>query len=190
MTKAQYIDWIRNRLGGDAHRKDIEYAIDQAYQQIISTQSIKNLDDFNFLTKMYTGVSVSTEAVTSFKYSTLPAPIIYLPEVNKGVRQINTSQGSDLRFYPMTFDEWEYTGDLISGGVHADMVGYITLSNKVYYHNIGSISTVRMVLAVPFSEFDSTDKITLPSGLNGDITQITLAILRGDPPRDTKNDYQ
>jgi hypothetical protein len=190
MTKIEYIDFIRNLLGGDAHRKDIEFAVDQAYQQYISLIPSNRVNDYNFLTKTYKDVPVSLDSDINKYYSDLPVPIIHLPEVNKGVRHINTMTGTDLQFYPMTEEEWELIGGSVSGSVHT-LIGFITETNRVWYYNMdNTITEVRMRLAVPFSAFSDDEYVNMPGGASGDITQLTRNILLEAKPFETKNDYK
>jgi hypothetical protein len=190
MTKIEYIDFIRNIVGGNHHRRQVEFAIDVAYQQIITDTNIVDYDTLNIFTKTYTHVLVSQDETSGLYYSDLPAPVMYFRDVNKGIRHINTLQGTDLQFYPMTETEWELIGGTVSGSVHT-LIGYILETGKIWYYNMpDDIEEVRMRLAVPFTELEDEDDVVMPSGQNVSITQIASDILRGQPPRDTKNDLE
>lgn len=178
MTKVEITDYIDAMTGYKFHPKVIEYTINQAYGQMVHDYVNGVIDSFQFWTKEYTGQDVSEDTTKDMYYTTLPAAIVSIGNPTGGVREINTNQGYGFNFFPMNEDEREYFDGLDSDSINTD-VGYEVIGNRVYYYNISeSITKVRMVLNVQFSEFASTDEVIMPAGRDYDIVALTIEMLQ------------
>jgi hypothetical protein len=69
-------------------------------------------------------------------------------------------------------------------------VGYIVRYDKIWLADNVSADAIsagfRLVIAVPFSEFSSTEEVNIPFG-NVDITQLVIQMLSNTQPMNLKN---
>ena len=75
-TKIQHIDEIYNLLGSlkeNVHKKQIEYAINTVYNQLIYDMTFEEQNKEAFASKEYTGVDVLLDTTKNWYYSVLPA---------------------------------------------------------------------------------------------------------------------
>lgn len=202
MQKRQIIDTIRNEVGMDFHYKQIEKVIDTVYRQVAhDTISLKG-DSFDLLTKDYPSVTVTEDTNSGRYYSILPAEIIYMGNPTDAVK-INKKKSVAFNFYPT--DERSV---MLSEGLAGDgaatisgIIGYYVKQGQpsgqsayqwiAWYKNMDSFTAnagVRMVLAVPFTEFEDTDNVILPSGQDFNIVQSAMNLLLGKQPEKLKED--
>jgi len=183
MTKVEFIDYISSMTGYRHHEKVIEYSITQAYGQMVHDYLNGVIDSFQYWTKEYTEQAVTLDATKDLYYTDLPAAVVSIGSPTGAVREINTNQGQGLNFFPMGEDDWEYFYGLDSETTNSD-IGYEIIGDKVWYFNMDDdIATVRMVLAIPFNEFDATDEVTMPAGRDYDITRLTIELLNQSNPK-------
>lgn len=190
MTKQEHIDFIRNEIGQDFHYKQVEIAIDHVYRQVAHNVTREGVDGFDFLTKEYSPVTVTLDSTTQRYYSLLPEEIIQFTDPNEGIRNINTTQGTDLNFYPTSERNVMLTAGLALDNVMT-RIGYYVRHDRVWYYNmdpgVAGVG-VRMVLAVPFTAYGDDDAVSLPSGQDFNIIQAAIDMLLQKQPEKIRED--
>ena len=181
MQKDKIIELVRQSVfGGSAtsdrlHQADprrIELDITAAFNTVffqIFKKEPSNLDRYS---KQYKNVDVSYDSTTALYYSTLPAPIIQFPVTGDGIRRINTMQGVDITFVPVNQQDTELMYGLEFDEID-DVIGYYLNGSTVYYYNHDdTITSVKMDLVVPFTEWDMNEDVPVPSGKDLEIINI------------------
>lgn len=147
---------------------DIAAALNTLFFQIFKKEP-SNLDRY---AKTYLNVSVNYEASTQTYYSILPAKVIQYPTVGDGIWNINTMQGRDVQFAPITTNDSE----LLYGNEFNeldDVIGYTLSGSRVNYYNFDPIITqVKMDLVVDFTEWGRNEDVPIPSGQDMEIINI------------------
>jgi hypothetical protein len=203
MQKAEIRSLVRNSLPkiDKANRWHDEY-IDRAIEKVIA-QMYEDVWRFNPInlqryTKSFgysTAITVSTEAGTGIKYSTLPESILPVQDKASGVRRISTIAQGAFTFFPMDFREM----DLVANGCYFDTInskiGYAVNQTRIeYYGMTAAIQAVgvRMDLLIPFSKYDETDEVKIPEiadvRTNETFMDRVMKILGVTAPVDTKDD--
>lgn len=124
------------------------------------------LDGF---TKGYSNIAVNSDPQGNyFGYSTLPVPIIPLPDKASGVRRVSTILQGGTKFKPMDF----YEAERIFGSdvaVVSSMIGYKVSQGsalpRIDYWNMSNAvrqQGVRADLLIPFSAYADTDIVLIP----------------------------
>jgi hypothetical protein len=197
MTKKQWIDYVRLIVDptGKSPRcrpEVIEWTIDKVYAQAVRTIPEHRWEDFDFITKEYTGQAATEDSTTGRYYVDLPAPLVAFSVPAEAVRHVNTAEGTDLDFVPLRETDWELANGLFSHDV-ATVIGYIPRQDKIWFtENMTSdIATagLRLVLAIPFSSFDDDDTVTMPTG-DVDVISMVLQILQGVQMPQLKTDIK
>lgn len=186
MTKKQVCDFIRNNIGWHFDRRQVSAAVSMVYAMYIHESLDKRLKSFELLSKEYTSQSVSED--TEGYYITLPASIVGLPSKTDGVLAIRNPGSGDLDYFPMTLEDVMYSKGLDSDTINT-FTGYYVIEDKIRFYNFDdSISSVTLVLAIQFDDFDWDDEVNLPSGNDFNITEAASNMLLNKPVRDLKND--
>jgi hypothetical protein len=193
MTKRELIYMVLNIVdpSNSSHRfhpKQVEYAINAAYNQYV--QSIPNYlyDEHEFWVREYTGQVTVLDATRDLYYLTLPAALVPMKPPSEAVRHIAGDSGlSGMDYIPCTETVWELMDGLFSHDTSGGTTAYIVRYDKIWFSDEMSVATtVRLVLAVPFSEFTDNETINMPSG-DVDIIQTAIQILMNTQPMDQKN---
>lgn len=195
MTKAQYIDFIRNIVDPSGRNprflpKQIEYAIDMVYSQYTMSLNPDQYENVDFLTKEYVTQTVLEDPTTGHFYTDLPAPVVPMRIPSEAVRYISSNEGVSLDYCPMTELTWQLRDGLFSHDIDTT-IGYVVRYNKVFYDDnmTDAIAEdgVRMVIAVPFSSFEYEEHVNLTIG-GIDLVQQVVQMLMNTQPIDLKND--
>jgi hypothetical protein len=193
MQKKQWIDFVRNVVDPSGtskkfHPKQIEWAITMAYNQYVQSIPPYLYDDYEFLVKEYSTQTTVLDATRDLYYLPLPASLVPMKPPSEAVRHIAGDSGTPgLDYIPCTETVWELMDGLFSHDTSGGTVGYIVRYDKIWFSDAMSTpSTVRIVLAVPFSEFSDTEEVNLPAG-DVDILQTAIQILMNTQPMDQKN---
>ena len=113
-TKQQVIDTFFRRMKKarpelELHRKDVEYNMARAWNQILHGAFSKDLTYLDFYSKDYQSLTVSLDAVSSQYYVDLPVAIVQLPDKSEGVRTVKegdqsfaTPAGTGVKFVPIS----------------------------------------------------------------------------------------
>ena len=186
MKKSQYIDEVRNIVGKEFHYKQIEAVLDNLYRQNVHDLTRQRLDSFDFLSKEYNEVAVSKDAISNIYYTALPVEILQFTDPTEGVRSINTVQGTDLNFSPTSENKVKLLTGLNFDNINT-RIGYWVRHDKIWYYKmIPSITKVRLALVIPFTAYEETDNVALPSGRDYDIIQSAINLLLRKQPEKLK----
>jgi hypothetical protein len=148
----------------------IEKAINSMYNDVFM-ESPLNLQRY---TKGYgytTAITVSTEALTGVKYSTLPESIVPFQDKSSGVRRISTIAQGKIMFLPMDFREMDLVANGSFFSTITTKIGYAVNQSRIEYFGMTSAiqsAGVRMDLIIPFSKYAETDEVKIP-----EITMVT-----------------
>lgn len=194
MTKKQWIDFIRNILdpSGDSPRfrpQMVEWAITQVTNQLFASLPESEYENFDFWTKEYKSQTATYDSDKKLYYISLPASVVPLKIPSEAVRYLNGDAAFDLDYVPCTETIWAMMDGLFSYDT-STVVGYIVRYDKIWMADNVSADAVsagfRLVIAVPFSEFSSTEEVNIPFG-NVDITQLVIQMLSNTQPMNLKN---
>ena len=195
--KGELIELVTLRVDGatSTERKKkfdpryIAYVVGTEYKKVLEGYVLRmDWDSLDAYTKTYTGVSVAQDATTDVYYSTLPENVVALPTPGSGVRRVSTTDGASVEFVPMTNNELQTIEGLEVDTVD-DVIGYVFKNGRVEYYGMTSaITQVRMDLLIPFEAYDDDDTLQIPSGVEYDIIEASVAKLILTPNYDQLND--
>jgi len=194
MTKQELIELIEHNLsGGDTvvdlrGRYDpriISYHIGMVFNQIFYDTFRLNPTGLDLYAQEYT---VDILCDNGQYYSNLPNSLVQMPR-DAGMRQIrsNVIIEESETFKPMTAQSISLMsrGDL---GEFTDDTWYYIRGTKVYYaYADADITSVKMLMLVPFQNLDDEDEIYIPSGKEDEFFQLVIQKFRMQP-EDTRND--
>lgn len=191
MTKAEFVELTVKYLGGGDcpadimgkyHPLTVEKYIEMAYGDILTQLPPSQLDAY---VKAYNNVPVLKDTERDEYYSELPSAPITL-NLGRGIRLISPQQEQKSKFIYTTNNSDSVYDELEVRTVLNRKTFYIE-NTRVYYRNIGSISSVLMKLVVPFSAFDDDDEIPIPSTKHLQIFAAIVQLLRQQPPTKQSN---
>lgn len=198
MIKEKFIDLVRAHLQQEDktnrfHPMVVEYAISDCYNEMLVKTYTKDLYDLGVFSKKYgdsgTPVAVAQNTNTLEYYSTLPAEIVPLPDINSGVLEILSLQSNSLVFAPMKRDEIKQIEGLEVQDID-DVIGYTVYKDRVVYTGMTTAiaaAGVVMTLVIPFHAYSDTDIVYFPKGQERTIIEMVLTQLGVIPPKDLLN---
>jgi hypothetical protein len=193
MTRKALIELIKLRLKNvdsteQFHPRFIEGVCDLVWASWCSASTVSASQDVNFYTKLYDGVEVDVDG--EFFYSVLPSPILNLDRIGGGVISINQINARDNDFKPIREKDFRLMKGQEVNRTGTDIYYYVTYDH-VYYG--GSMTDeiaedgVDMRLSIPFSKYDLSEELPLPSGKEMEFVQAAINILVGTPPTNLTN---
>ena len=159
-----------NRFGDRYIDACIEKALASLYEDVWKDNPI-NLQRYTKNYGYVTPITVSTEAGTGIKFSTLPESIHPFQDKCSGVRRISTVAQGGIMFFPMDFREMDLVANGSFFATVTSKIGYAVNQTRIEYYNMsGAVQAtgVRMDLIIPFSKYGETDEVKIP-----EITQLT-----------------
>ena len=175
------------------HDKLVEAYITMATNTIMEQIFAKDIGNFDLYARTYTNVAITEDVNTGEFYSLYPAPIVQTIDVAKGVRSISTMRGWGLQFAPVAGDTLKLFEGLDIVRI-TDVVGYRLNRDRITYmgrpvdEDLNTITTVKMSLVVPFTEYDDDENFHIPGGFDLNLFDAIVQIARGIPPKDLLND--
>lgn len=194
MQRIEYQQIIKNILApvdntGRFHMENIKIACDIVYSQWLSRIDDSLVGDLDLFAKEYTSQIVTLDATKNLYYTTLPTPIVPIPGITSGIRRINTDQGMDQDFCPITEQEIF----LMDGSVThtTDTTIYYWLQGSTIWYNesmTSDIATagVRISVLPRFSGFATTDSVNIPGASDMDFISAVLQLLAPTAPINLK----
>jgi hypothetical protein len=182
MTKGQFTELIKQRLGWKWGDRTIALHIENAWNQVVGQLFLNDSHQLDLYTKTYT---VDVLSGTPRKYSLLPVKSIQYKDAANGVRRIHTLCDEQVHFVPMRGIDFQIFSSLDAGIVNTDVVGYLSKTDRVeYFDIIDDISQVRMDIVPAFSAWGETDDIMIPQGVAESIYGLVLQAVQGNAPTD------
>ena len=194
MQRIEVQQFVKNILApvdntGRFHMENIKIACDIVYSQWLSRIDDALVGDLDLFAKEYTSQTVTLDATRNLYYSTLPTPIVPIPGITSGIRRINTDEGLDLDFAPITEQEI----NLMDGSVThtTDTTIYYWLQGSTIWYNesmTSDIATagVRIAVLPRFSGFATTDSINIPGAADMDFISAVIQLLAPTAPVNLK----
>lgn len=180
MDKKSICDTIRNNIGWEYDRRQVSAVVSMIYSMYIHDAMDGKIKNYEFLSKEYTDQDVNED--DEGYYVTLPASVVGLPTATDGVRIIRNTGSGDLDYFPMKEED-----KMLSDGLDSDTIntytGYWVVGNKIRFYNHDGSSTVDLVLAIQFNDFEWTDEVNLPGGRDFNILELASNILQNKPPK-------
>ena len=197
MIKGALIELIKESLPqldktGKYHDKIVEAYISLAVNTILGQIFKKDAGNYDLYAKEYSGTILQDQNTEQY-YSAYPAPIVQTIGPSKGVRSINTTKGQGLEFAPAQSSDMALFQDLMASKL-SNVIPYIPQRDRVLYigepidEDYQTITNVRMLLVVPFTEYDMDEFFHIPEGVDLDIVDTVRQIAGQIPPRDLLND--
>ncbi len=193
MIKGELIELTQAMLQQMDKTKKYHERIVEALITLATNNMLMSVVDLDLYVKQYKNVDVTQDNDTDQYYSLYPAKIVDTLGVYKGVRSINTMKGTGLQFAPIRGSELQLFEGLDISAV-SDVIGYRPETDRITYmgeprdEDDNIITSVRMNLIIPFSEYETTDDYHIPGGEQIDLFNAVVSILRGIPPKDLIND--
>ena len=144
-TKQQVIDTFFRRMKKarpelELHRKDVEYNMARAWNQILHDTFSKNLSYLDFYAKDYEGEAITPNTETNQYYVTLPAAIVQLPDRSEGVRTVRqgdqnfaTPAGTGVKFVPISERDMRYKDNIDVGLAESTVIGYTVRYDSIWF---------------------------------------------------------
>lgn len=204
MTKAEYIDFIRNSLKledktNKYHPKQVEAAINSAVNTVF--YELYDQDPRGFRKSMerysvlHSPITVDPAVSgTSGRYeSALTFDVVDLPRKTGGILEIfaDNQTPSVLKFVPITTMEGEQlTG--AESSLPGNVVGFsFSGPRTIEYWDMSAAEATTSVVVRAIRQFksnSSTDNVLLPYGQDERIIELTRKYLGAIPPKDLVND--
>lgn len=191
MTKQEIRSLIRNILPKiDKTAKYHDLVIDSACETVLSTmiqdyfnRESSNVDKFTKRFGDAAPIAVTTDAITTIDYSTLPVGIIPLSDKASGVRRIYTVQAGGIMFYPMDAREMDLAYNNSNFYLVGERIGYLVLPTRVEYFGMTAAiraAGVRMDIVVRYRDYLDTDTVLLPGDktIDDEKSPFIMAVLR------------
>src|SRR3972149_10840028 len=186
MEQQQFVDYIKLALApidktNRFHREYIKNACDLVYAQKLGSIKEYEIGELELYSKTYYDQTVTQDTTHTNKYYTdLIIDIVGIPKVGSGILSINTEQGYDLDFVPVTELEMFYM-DASAAHTTDTTIGYWVQGKRIWYDEsmTSSIAAagVRLQVFPRFSEFAATDTINIPGCSDFDFIQAVLQLL-------------
>jgi len=198
MTKREHVYYILELYNmkddaKDIHPDHVKFALSKAWNNLLYDTFRKNPDYLDFYAKEYTGLSASLNTTTNKYEIDLPAPILQLPDssLREGLRSLTVDQWEDVEFVPQSEQQNMLLYNLDVYNVD-DVISYRVKFDKVIFNQEGSdvdLTTYdfRMSLVIPFSEYDDTDELPVPSGKDEEFQNLTMQFLMQMEPKLIEN---
>lgn len=196
MTKAEYIDFVRNSLQmvdktQRFHPQQVAAAINNAVNTVFWEMYESNPKVMKKSLERYTTAVASTTSVhaTTQRYvSALSVDVVDLPKKAGGVIDIICTTSCAVTVYaPITVIE----GDQLSGS-ESSLPGNVTGFSfdgvrTVEYWGMAAPTSVVIRLIKQFRSYASTDNVLLPFGQDERIIELVRQYLGATPPKDLIN---
>ena len=198
MTKREHIYYILENYNmrddaKDIHPDHVKFALSKSWNNLLYDTFRKNSDSLNFYTKEYTSQSAVLNATTNKYEITLPAPILQLPDTSlrEGVRSLTVDAWEDIEFVPQSEQENMLLYNLDVYNVD-DVISYDVRFDKIIFGQEGTdvdLTTYdfRLSLVIPFSEYNDTDELPVPSGKDMEFQNLTMQFLMQMDPKLIEN---
>ena len=190
MTKQELISFVKNSLPAPDktakyHDNIITYAIRMAYEQLLYDMYLmnpNNLDEYIVTTSDLVAVDADRD------YVALTKSFVKLPGKASGIRGVRSD---DVKFYPMTLQEYEQAQDLEIWN-EGSTCGYAVGQDKIYIHNLPAdwahlSDNITIDVVQSFEEYASTDEIMIPNGQAERLIELVVVFLRQIPPKNLLN---
>ena len=179
MIKGKVIDQVKDMTGNKFRDRTVAVHIEDAFNTVVGQLFKNDPSQWDLYCQSFT---VDVNNVKPRPYAMLPARIIQTPDIANGVRRIFSTDDDNLDYIPMPYNGFQFYGILQLDDVD-DSVGYAVRSDRVEFFNLPSIiNQVRMELVLPWSEWDDTQDIPLPSGVANLIIAQAVQTLTGIQP--------
>ncbi len=192
-SKQQIIDTFFRRLKKarpelELHRKDIEYNMARAWNQILHDTFKSDLTFLDFYSKDYTNETVSQDATSKQYYVELPVAIVQLPDKSEGVRSVEaytqnfaTPVGTGVKFVPISDTQMKLKDNIDVGLAESSVIGYAVRYDKIMFDRQMTVALaaakVNLKLVVPFNVYTSTENIPIPAGKDEALYSTTLQFI-------------
>jgi hypothetical protein len=203
MTKAEYIDFIRNSLPqvdktNRFHREQVSAAINEAVNTVFYEVHKANPKAFKKSMERYSTMITSSPdgtVITPRYVSELTIDVVDLPTKSGGVLEImnrlsgfNTVLTSTTDFVPVSTMEGEqlYGSESTLPG---SIIGFSWSGDRTieYWGDMSAIDSVFIRVIQQFKSYASTDNVIFPYGQNARILELVREYLGVTPPKDIIN---
>lgn len=194
MTRKALLELIQIRLKREDSTEQFPLQYIQGMCDIVwaswCTQFINSPNqDSHFFSKLHAAVTVTIGA-DGYYTSTLPEQILKLDRIGDGVMSINQINARDNDFKPVKERDFRLMKGQEVARTGSDIYYYVTYDTVVYNESMtASIASsgVDMMLSIPFSKYDLTEELPLPSGMEMEFVGAALDLLLGTPPTNLTN---
>lgn len=205
LSKAQYIDLIRDNLASDSaelrsrwHPRIVEKYLDIAFDSVLNkNKTVREglMDEMGM--DLWKYAALTKPFYLDFKYdekrkryySELPINILSITN-NNGIQMICPVEEEQSAFLPTGVNDLFLFSGLDVGQLSGLIYFTLEGNRRIYYSGDinGCWKEVLAKLVLSFSEFDDNDDIDIPNGLNAEIIQMTLMFMKGKLPEDIVDD--
>jgi hypothetical protein len=194
MNKQEIIYGVKNLLSpidktNRFHIEQIAVVCDLVYAQSMMLSGDNLMDDLDLFAKEYTAQTITKDATRNLYYATIPVDTLHIPNLTNGVRHVNTNQGQDMDFVPITEYEWNYMAGTEVQTTDTT-IGFWRQGNKLWFDesmtsDIAAVG-VRMGVLPRFREFADSDTIHIPGATDLQFMQQVVNVLAPSAPVDLK----
>ena len=200
MTKAEYIDFVRNSLQmvdktAKYHHEQVAAAINVAVNTVFyglwnnaNANLKKSFERYTTLTD----VLIEYNATTKYYLSTLSVDVVDLPRKTGGIFDIidNGSSGY-TKYVPLSPMEWAQLNGITTSAeakLPNNVVGFsFSGPRTIYFWGSDMTGSHYVKLIQQFRSYSNTDNVLLPYGQDEKIIELTRKYLGDIPPKDLIN---
>jgi len=185
MTKEVLIELLNRRFGNKHHPELISANISRAWNQILKQTYRDNPDELDACAKEYfieTG-DLLTDTNTSIVYFLLPASSVLLP-YNEHIRDVRPKQDTENVYHRVSISERSVLNGLDFDSITERGTTYIIKGSKIELEELSAAhkaAGIILVMVVSFDEYDDTDEIYIPGGMDQTLIQLVGEFLEGKP---------
>lgn len=170
MRKDAYIQLVKDATGNQFKDRTIAVQIGMALEQLWGQVWAKDPNQLDQYTKDF------TVPVTG-NYVKFPKRIVQFKDLKKGCRSISTTDGTTVQFVPVSLLGRKIYPSINTGDTS---IGFEVKTDRAIFDNLpDEIKEVVVSLVIPFDQFEMTDDIPAPSGVNELIVQFAVDSLLG-----------
>jgi hypothetical protein len=180
MIKNKLIFLCKDKTNNQFGDRTIALEVDNAVWQVLG-QLFKDISQYDVYTRPYI-VNIDRSGVRPIAYH--PIPTIQTPDQNNGIRYVYSEKEDDRKYESMPANGLMTYAKLGLSEL-TETVGFVTYSDRTEFWNLPiSVTKVREMIVVPFSELADTDDFPLPSGVAETIVQMVCDSLKSNPIQD------
>ena len=174
MRKSFYIQQVKNGTDNQFQERTIAVTIGAIFEQLLGQLYASRPEQLDFWTSNF---KVTVSRSGKYSYALFPKRIIQFTDLKKGCRSINTEGDTSVQFVPVSLLGRKIYPTINTGD---KSVGFEVKTDRVIFDNLpDEINELVLSLVIPFDEYNFSDDIPAPSGVNETIIQMSIQALTG-----------
>ena len=174
MLKGEYIQLVKDGTNNRFKDRTIAIHIGLVLEQMLGQLYQAHPEQLDFYTKSFI---ITVNKTGKSPYILFPKKIMHFSDLKKGCRSINTTGDTSVQFVPVSLLGRKIYPAINTGDTS---IGFEVKTDRAIFDNLpDEITEVVASLVIPFNQWDLTDDIPSPSGVNELIIQFAIDSLNG-----------